>query len=105
MFYNFKMFKKRVNMLQQELNVKIVSTNGQISIGKEYAGSQVQIIKQDDDTLLIKKGRFIPNNERWLYEGDNLERLEKALKWATTHERSENFEEIKKLILESPKND
>ncbi len=93
MFYNFKI-KKRGVMLQQDLNIKIVSSNGQISIGKEYAGSQVQIIKQDDDTLLIKKGKFIPNNERWLYEGDNLERLEKAIKSAESRERINNSEEL-----------
>lgn len=92
-------------MLQQDLNIKIVSTNGQISIGKEYAGSQVQIIKQDDDTLLIKRGKFIPNNERWLYEGDNLERLEKALEWATTHERQDNFEEIMTKFEKAIEND
>jgi hypothetical protein len=81
-------------MLQQELNIKIVSTNGQISIGKEYAGSQVQIIKQDDDTLLIKKGKFIPNNERWLYEGDNLEKLREAVKEAKSRKPQNNFEEM-----------
>ena len=81
-------------MLQQELNVKIVSTNGQISIGKEYAGSQVQIIKQDDNTLLIKKGRFIPNNERWLYEGDNLKKLKASIKEAKNRKRIDNFEEL-----------
>lgn len=85
-------------MLQQESTIKIVSTNGQISIGKEYAGSQVQIIKQDDDTLLIKKGKFIPDNELWLYEGGNLKRLREAVKWAKSHKRRENFEEIKKVI-------
>ena len=81
-------------MLQQELNIKVVSSNGQISIGKEYAGSQVQIIKQDDDTLLIKKGKFIPNNERWLYEGDNLEKLREAVKEAKSRKPQNNFEEI-----------
>lgn len=81
-------------MLQQELNIKIVSANGQISIGKEYAGSQVQIIKQDDDTLLIKKGKFVPNNERWLYEGDNLERLREAVKETKSRKPQNNFEEI-----------
>jgi hypothetical protein len=67
-------------MIQHELNIKIVSTNGQISIGKKYAGSQVQIIEQDNDTLLIKRGKFIPNNERWLYEGNNLQKLREAIK-------------------------
>lgn len=51
-------------MPQQELNIKIVSANGQISIGKKYAGSQFQVIEQDGDTLLIRKGRFVPNNAR-----------------------------------------
>jgi hypothetical protein len=92
-------------MLQQELNVKIVSTNGQISIGKEYAGSQVQIIKQDDDTLLIKKGRFIPNNERWLYEGDNLQKLKASIKEAKNRKRINNFEELFIKFESAIKND
>lgn len=74
-------------MIQQELNIKIVSTNGQISIGKKYAGSQVQIIEQDNDTLLIKRGKFIPNNERCLYEDDNLQKFREAL-------TQDNFEEM-----------
>jgi hypothetical protein len=87
------------------LNVKIVSTNGQISIGKEYAGSQVQIIKQDDDTLLIKKGRFIPNNERWLYEGDNLQKLKASIKEAKNRKRINNFEELFIKFESAIKND
>ena len=86
-------------MIQHELNIKVVSTNGQISIGKKYAGSQVQIIEQDNDTLLIKRGKFIPNNEHWLYKGDNLKRIKDAVKWAKTHKRHDNFEEIKNKIL------
>ena len=81
-------------MIQHELNIKIVSTNGQLSIGKKYAGSQVQIIEQDKDTLLIKRGKFIPNNEHWLYENNNLERLEKAIKSMESHERINNSEEL-----------
>ena len=81
-------------MIQQELNIKIVSTNGQISIGKKYAGSQVQIIEQDNDTLLIKRGKFIPNNERWLYEGNNLQRLNKAIKSAKSRKRVNNSKEL-----------
>jgi len=81
-------------MIQHELNIKIVSTNGQISIGKKYAGSQVQIIEQDNDTLLIKRGKFIPNNERWLYEGDNLQKLREAIKEAKSRKPQDNFEEM-----------
>ena len=81
-------------MIQHELNIKIVSTNGQISIGKKYAGSQVQIIEQDNDTLLIKRGKFIPNNERWLYNGDNLQKFREAVKEAKSRKPQNNFEEL-----------
>lgn len=81
-------------MLSQVSNIKVVSVNGQLSIGKEYAGQQVQILKQDDGTLLIKKGKFIPDNEKWLYEGDNLERLKASIEWAKNHEPQNNFEEL-----------
>ena len=81
-------------MIQHELNIKIVSTNGQISIGKKYAGSQVQIIEQDNDTLLIKRGKFIPNNERWLYDADNLQKFREAVKEAKSRKPQDNFEEM-----------
>lgn len=90
-------------MLQQNntSTIKQVGANGQIALGKEYAGQQVQVSKLDDGSLIIKKGRFVPDNEKWLHDGDNLERVKEAIKWATKHERRDNFEEIKKLILES----
>ena len=81
--------------------IKQVGANGQIALGKEYAGKQVQLTRLDDGSLIIKTGKFIPDNEKWLHQGDNLEKLKEAIKWATTHERRDNFEEIKKLILES----
>lgn len=81
-------------MLQQELNIKIVSTNGQISLGKEYAGKQVQVSKLDDGTLIIKTGKFIPDNEKWLYKDNNLERLQASIKEAKSRERVNNFEEL-----------
>jgi hypothetical protein len=79
---------------QNKIDVKIVGVTGQISIGKEYAGQQVQVLKQDEGTWVIKKGRFIPDNERWLYKGDNLQRLEKAIKSAENRKRVNNSEEL-----------
>jgi hypothetical protein len=81
--------------------IKYVGNNGQISLGKEYAGKQVQILKSEEGTITIKSGVFIPDNEKWLYQGDNLEKLDKALNWAENHTPSDNFEEIKKRILEN----
>ena len=69
--------------------------HGQITIGKELAGQQVQIEKQDNGTFLIKKGQFIPDNEKWLYRDNNLEKLMKAVEWSENNpRRTDNFEEI-----------
>ena len=83
-------------MLQQNITdtIKQVGANGQISLGKEYAGKQVLVSKLDNNSLIIKTGRFIPDNEKWLYEGDNLKKLEKAIKSAESRERINNSEEL-----------
>ena len=82
-------------MLQHNTDViKQVGANGQISLGKEYAGKQILISKLDDNSLIIKTGKFIPDNERWLYEGDNLQRLEKAIKSAESLKRVNNSKEL-----------
>lgn len=81
--------------------IKYVGDNGQISLGKEYAGKQVQLLKSEEGTITIKTGLFIPDNERWLHQGDNLERVNKAIAEAKSCPRSDNYEEIKKRILEN----
>lgn len=81
--------------------VKYVGDNGQISLGKEYAGKQVQIMKSAEGTITIKTGNFIPDSERWLHQGDNIERLNRAIAEAKSRSRSDNYEEIKKRILEN----
>ena len=87
-------------ILQNHIDViKQVGINGQISLGKEYAGKQIQISKYDDGTLVIKPGRFIPDSEQWLYRNGNLEKLEAALSEAKASKRRDNFKEIEKKIL------
>lgn len=78
-----------------KIELKIVGSNGQVCIGKEFAGKQIQLVKQDDSTIIIKKGQFIPDNEKWLYRDNNLEKLMKAVEEAEkTPRRADNFEEI-----------
>lgn len=93
-------------MLQEnKIDVKIVGVNGQLSIGKEYAGQQVQLLKQNDGTLIIKKGKFIPDNEMWLYKDDNLTKLERAVKSAKKQKRLNNFEELAQKLERVINND
>ncbi|CAK6518108.1 hypothetical protein [Rickettsia helvetica] len=81
--------------------IKHVGNNGQISLGKKYAGKQIQVLTLSDGTIIIKPGRFIPDNEMWLYRNNNNEMLDKAIKWVEKNKRRENFDEI----LESIKHD
>jgi hypothetical protein len=74
--------------------IKQVGLNGQISLGKEYAGKQVQISKMSDGSLLIQTGQFIPDTERWLYTKDNLKGLDESIAWVESHPRRDNFDEI-----------
>ena len=78
--------------------IKQVGINGQISLGKKYAGKQIQISKLEDGTLIIKPGAFIPDNERWLHNKNNIETLEKAINWAETTKRNENFDLIESAV-------
>ena len=74
--------------------VKVVGNNGQLSLGKEFAGQMVLIDKLDKGTWVIKKGEFIADSEKWLYQADNLDKLDKALSWAENNKPNENLEEI-----------
>lgn len=78
-----------------KIDIKIVGASGQVYIGKEFAGKQIQLVKKDDSTIVITKGQFIPDNEKWLYRDNNLEKLMKAVEWSeNTPRRNDNFEEI-----------
>lgn len=75
-------------------SIKQVGLNGQVSLGKEFAGKQIQISKFSDGSLLIKPGQFIPDNERWIHLEANQNRIDKAIKWAENTPRRDNFDEI-----------
>ena len=91
-------------MANQHAQVKIVGTNGQVSLGKEFAGKMVLIDQVSPDTWIIKSGEFIPDSEKWLHQGQNIEKLEKALEWAKKHKPKDNFEDLAKDIEKNGKN-
>lgn len=78
---------------------RLVTATGQVSIGREIAGQEVQVIRQDKNTWIIKRGQFIPNSERWLYRDNNLEKLMRAVEWSENNPRRDNFKEIEQRIL------
>ena len=63
-------------------SIKVIGSNGQVSLGKKYAGRTVMLDEIDTGVWVVKLGRFIPDNERWLHRADVLADLDEAVVWA-----------------------
>ena len=61
--------------------IKTVGTNGQISLGKKFAGQTVILDEIDSGVWIIKLGRFIPDNEKWLHSPGVQAELNEAIAW------------------------
>lgn len=72
-----------------QIKYATVGNNGQVSIGKEFAGRQVQIEKTQDGFLIISPGKFIPDHHAPLYTKQALEDLNEFDKWAGTNQPQE----------------
>lgn len=69
------------------MQIKTVSTNGQITLGTRYAGQNVAIDEVEPGVWIIKVGDFVPRNEAWLYDRDVADSLDQAARWAAAHPR------------------
>jgi hypothetical protein len=66
-------------------SVKVVGGNGQISLGKQYAGRQVLVEEQEAGVWLIRTATVIPDNERWIHEPAVAHQLKSAIAFAQAH--------------------
>ena len=64
------------------VSVKVVGANGQISLGKQFAGRQVLVEEQEAGVWLIRTATVVPDNERWLHAPAAASDLSNALSWA-----------------------
>lgn len=62
--------------------IKQVGANGQISLGKEFAGQTVQIEQSEPGVWLVRTVVVIPTNELWLHTPENSASLQRAVRWA-----------------------
>lgn len=62
--------------------IKTVGSSGQISLGKKFAGQTVMLSEVDTGVWLVKLGRFIPDNEKWIHASDVQGALKEAITWA-----------------------
>lgn len=70
-------------------SVKIIGANGQISLGKQFAGRQVLVEEKEAGVWLIRTATVIPDNERWLHEPQAASDLSKALAWSAQNPASD----------------
>jgi hypothetical protein len=83
--------------------VKMIGSNGQLSLGKDFAGKMVLVDQIDQGTWIIRSGEFIPDSEKWLHEEGHIAKLEKAIQWAKKTKPVDNFEKLARGI-ENDKN-
>ena len=76
-------------------SVKVIGSNGQISLGKQYAGRSVLVEEREPGVWLIRTATIIPDNERWLHTPEAKASLERALAWAAANSvRTDNAEQL-----------
>ncbi|NCP82880.1 MAG: hypothetical protein CO065_07345 [Comamonadaceae bacterium CG_4_9_14_0_8_um_filter_57_21] len=71
-------------------SVKVIGANGQISLGKQFAGRQVLVEEQETGVWLIRTATVIPDNERWLHETQAAFDLARVTAWSTLHPASDS---------------
>lgn len=65
--------------------VKVVGANGQISLGKQFAGRQVLVEEREPGVWMVRTATVVPDNERWVHEPKAAADLQAALNWAAAH--------------------
>ena len=78
--------------------IKTIGANGQISLGKEYAGKSVLVDEVEPGVWVVKLGQFIPDSERWLHEPVVKAKLDEAIGWAEGSSPADNLSEIEAAI-------
>jgi hypothetical protein len=79
--------------------IKTVGRSGQISLGKKFAGQTVMVDEIQAGVWMVKVGRFIPDNEKWLHGQDVRAELNEAITWAEKNPpKDTNFEELEARI-------
>ncbi|MDD5035318.1 MAG: hypothetical protein PHE55_11240 [Methylococcaceae bacterium] len=78
--------------------IKTIGSNGQISLGKEYAGKSVLVDEIEPGVWVVKIGQFIPDSERWLHEAAAKAKLDEATAWAEASPPSDNMADIEATL-------
>lgn len=78
-----------MNAVVSPPTVKVIGANGQISLGKQFAGRQVLVEEQEPGVWLVRTATVIPDNERWLHGSQAATDLKTAINWSLTHDAAD----------------
>ena len=79
--------------------IKTVGSSGQISLGKKFAGQTVMIDEIQAGVWIVKLGRFVPNNEKWLHKQNVQAELNEAISWSEENPPEDtNLEQLEARI-------
>jgi len=83
--------------LRQTKKVLTVPPNGQISIGKQWAGREVMVEMVDDNRMVITAGAFIPHDLATFYTKEAQAQLADFNRWSErTPAKKTNLNQLKK---------
>ncbi len=83
-----------------------VASNGQISIGKEWAGRHIILEEVSNSEIIIKSGTFIPDSQAIFFSESAIESLNEFNKWEETNlqkNKSKSSDTLAKLKQERQK--
>jgi len=76
-----------------------VPPNGQISIGKTWAGKEIQIEEISESQIMITSGQFIPAHHATFYTDKAMKQLTDFDKWAGKNPpKGSNIKELRKKL-------
>ncbi|MEI6469533.1 MAG: hypothetical protein WCO72_08670 [Betaproteobacteria bacterium] len=88
-----------MNTLTPTSTVKVVGSNGQISLGKQFAGRQVLVEEREPGVWMVRTATVVPDNERWIHGLQAASDLKEALDWAASQPASgENTAQVLKRL-------
>ena len=68
--------------MRQARKVLTVPPNGQISIGKQWAGREVMIRVEDPNRIVITSGTFVPADQATFYTAESRSQLAGFTEWS-----------------------
>ena len=71
-----------MNIHENKTSVKVIGANGQISLGKEFAGRQVLVEEREPGVWMVRTALVIPENELWLHQPNVNQDLTRAIAYA-----------------------